>query len=178
MSSHQVQVVSTHPIVDTVLERYRVALGDDTSSYRNHVYRCMNYHQLLLGAPLPDFAALAWVAHDLGIWTAGTFDYLSPSADLASAHADEFRITETDRLRLLITEHHRLRPSDDRMTETFRQADLIDVSRGFLRSQLSRSTVQAVVAQLPYRGFHAFLAKGLIHYAGRHPLRPLPMLRW
>jgi hypothetical protein len=178
MSSHHVEVVTAQPIVDALLDRYRVALGDDASSYRNHVYRCINYHQLLLGAPIPDFAALAWVAHDLGIWTARTFDYLTPSADLASAHADEFGITEIDRVQLLITEHHRLRPSDDRMTETFRKADLIDVSRGFLRGQIRRSTVQAVVAQLPYRGFHTFLAKGLIPYAARHPLRPLPMLRW
>jgi hypothetical protein len=148
------------------------------STYRNHVYRCINYHQLLLGGPLPDFAALAWVAHDLGIWTARTFDYLTPSAELASAYAGEFGITEIDWLLKLITEHHRLRPSDDRMTETFREADLIDVSRGLLRSRIRRSEVHAVVAQLPYRGFHAFLAKGLTRYAARHPLRPLPMLRW
>ena len=31
---------------------------------------------------------------------------------------------------------------------------------------------------LPYSGFHAFLAKGLTGYAVRHPLRPLPMMRW
>jgi hypothetical protein len=30
----------------------------------------------------------------------------------------------------------------------------------------------------PHNGFHAFLAKGLIGYAARHPLRPLPMMRW
>ena len=45
------------------------------------------------------------------------------------------------------------------MTETFRKADLIDVSRGFLRSQVSRSTVQAVVAQLPYTGSTRFLPR-------------------
>jgi hypothetical protein len=173
-----VEVVTAHPIVDAVLNRYRDALSDDMSAYRNHVFRGINYHQVLLGAPLPDFAALAWVAHDLGIWTARTFDYLTPSADLAAAHADEFGVAEIDRLQMLITEHHRLRPLDNHMTETFRKADLIDVSRGFLRSQVSRSTVQAVVAQLPYRWFHAFLAKGLTRYAARHPLRPLPMLRW
>ncbi len=148
------------------------------STYRNHVYRCINYHQLLLGEPVPDVAALAWVDHDLGIWTAGTFDYLAPSADLAAAHADEFGITDIDRLHRLITEHHRLRPSDDGMTETFRKADLVDVSRGLLRGRISRSEVRAVVAQLPYRGFHAFLANGLTRYAAAHPLRPLPMLRW
>jgi hypothetical protein len=173
-----VEVVTRHPIVDAVLDRHRDALADALPTYRNHVYRCINYHQLLLGASIPDVAALAWVAHDLGIWTARTFDYLNPSADLAAAHAEEFGITDVDRLQRLITEHHRLRPSNDRMTETFRKVDLIDVSRGLLRSRIRRSEVHAVVAQLPYRGFHAFLAKGLTRYAASHPLRPLPMLRW
>jgi hypothetical protein len=114
----------------------------------------------------------------LGIWTAGSFDYLTPSAELAASYADEFGITEIDWLQRLITEHHRLRPVNDRMTETFRRADLVDVSGGWLRSRISRSDMHAVVAALPYCGFHAFLAKGLARYAGRHPLNPLPMLRW
>jgi hypothetical protein len=172
------KVVTSHPIVDAVLDRHRDALGDDLPTYRNHVYRGINYHQLLLGAPLPDFAALAWAAHDLGIWTAGTFDYLTPSADLAAQHADEFGIADIDRLQTLITEHHRLRRTDDPVTETFRRADLVDVSHGLLRNTIGRSDVQAIVAALPYRGFHAFLAKGLAGHAARHPSRPLPMMRW
>jgi hypothetical protein len=173
-----VEVVTSHPIVDAVLDRHRDALGNDVATYRNHVYRCINYHQLLLGDSIPDVAALAWAAHDLGIWTARTFDYLTPSANLAAEHGDEFGIAGVDQARPLITEHHRLRRSDDRMTETFRKADLVDVSHGFLRRHIGRSTVRAVVAELPYRGFHAFLAKGLAGYAARHPLRPLPMMRW
>jgi hypothetical protein len=173
-----VEFVTSHPVVDSVLDRHRDALGGDMSAYRNHVFRGINYHRLLLGAELPDFAVLAWATHDLGIWTAGTFDYLAPSADLAAAHAEEFGITEVDRLRALVTEHHRLRPVDEPMTETFRTADLVDVSRGVLSGRLDRSDVRAVVAQLPYNGFHAFLAKGLTSHAARHPLRPLPMLRW
>jgi hypothetical protein len=178
MSRHRVQAVTAHAIVDAVLDRYRGELGDHTPTYRNHVYRCITYHQLLLDAPVPDFAALAWAAHDLGIWTAATFDYLTASADLAAAHADEFGIKDVNQIRTLITDHHRLRPSHDHMTETFRKADLIDVSHGLLSGQIGRSPVQAVVAQLPYRGFHAFLAKGLTRYAARHPPRPLPMVRW
>jgi hypothetical protein len=173
-----VDVVTSHPIVDAVLDRHRDALGDAAPTYGNHVYRCVNYHQMLLGETIPDFAALAWAAHDLGIWTAGTFDYLTPSVDLAIEHADEFGITDTDQLRALITEHHKLRPAPDRMTEGFRKADLVDVSHGVLRDGVGRSAVRAVVAELPYRGFHAFLAKGLSSYAVRHPLRPLPMMRW
>jgi hypothetical protein len=173
-----VELTTSHPIVDEVLDRHRGAMGGHMPAYRNHVYRGMNYHQLLLGAPLPDFALVAWATHDLGIWTAGTFDYLTPSADLAAAHAEEIGIPEVDRLRALVTEHHRLRPVGDPMTESFRKADLVDVSRGLLSNRLDRSDVRAVVAQLPYHGFHAFLAKGLVSYGARHPLRPLPMLRW
>jgi hypothetical protein len=153
-------------------------LGSDRSAYGNHVYRCLTYHVLLLGFPVPDGAALAWATHDLGIWTAGTFDYLTPSADLAAAYADEFGIADIDQLRALVTEHHRLRPVSDRVTETFRQADLIDVSHGVLRRGIGRSAVRETVDALPYNGFHAFLAKGLSGYAVRHPLRPLPMMRF
>ncbi|MDT5163318.1 MAG: hypothetical protein QOC88_212 [Mycobacterium sp.] len=171
-------IVTAHPIVDAVLDRHRDALGGDRSAYRNHVYRCLSYHQLLLGFSITDVAALAWATHDLGIWTAGTFDYLAPSADLAAAYAGEFEIADTGQLRVLVTEHHRLRRVDDRVTETFRQADLIDVSRGVLRHGIGRSAIRAAVDKLPYNGFHAFLAKGLTGYAARHPLRPLPMMRW
>ena len=171
-------VVTAHPIVDVVLDRHRDALGDDLAAYRNHVYRCITYHQLLLGFPVPDVAALAWATHDLGIWTAATFDYLTPSADLAAAYAGEFGIADLDQLHALITEHHRLRHVDDRVIETFRQADLIDVSHGVLSQGIGRSVIRAAVDELPYNGFHAFLAKGLTGYAVRHPLRPLPMMRW
>src|ERR1700739_343279 len=169
MSRRNVKAVTAHPIVDALLDRYQDALSGHMLTYRNHVYRCITYHQLLLGAPIPDFAALAWAAHDLGIWTAGTFDYLGPSADLVSLHADEFGINNVPQARMLITEHHRLRPTDDRMTETFRRADLVDVSPGFVAGQIGPSQVRAVVAQLPYSGFHAFLARGLTSYAVRHP---------
>jgi hypothetical protein len=173
-----VEFVTSHPIVEAVLDRHRDALGGDMPAYRNHVYRGISYHQSLFGRPLPDFAVLAWAAHDLGIWTAGTFDYLTPSADLAAAYAEEFGIADLDQLRALVTEHHRLRPVDDRVTETFRQADMIDVSHGVLRHGIGRSVIRAAVDELPYNGFHVFLAKGLTGYAVRHPLRPLPMLRW
>jgi hypothetical protein len=123
--------------------------------------RGLTYHQLLLGSQPPDSAALAWATHDLGIWTAGTFDYLTPSADLASAHADEFGITDIEQARTMIQQHHKLLPAKDRVTETFRIADLIDVSHGLLSPGIGRSRVKAVVAELPYLGFHAFLARAV-----------------
>src|ERR1700739_1174998 len=124
--------VTTHPIVDAVLQRYGDALGGDLRVYRNHVYRGLSYHQALWGAAVPDWAALAWAVHDLGIWTAGTFDYLGPSADLASPLADDFGISEVGKARTMIADHHKLRAVRDPMTEAFRIADRIDVSHGLL----------------------------------------------
>ena len=172
------EVVTTHPIIDSVLDQHLAALGDDLGAYRNHVYRCLNYQQLLLGAPPPDTAALAWAVHDLGIWTANTFDYLPPSADLAAMHATEFGITDVDEVQSMVTEHHKLRRTGDRMNDAFRAADLVDVSRGLLAGGIGRARVKAVVAELPYLGFHAFLARGLTRHAVSNPTRPLPMLRW
>jgi hypothetical protein len=172
------KVVTAHPIIDSVLDQHLAALGDDLGAYRNHVYRGLNYQQLLLGAPPPDTAALAWAVHDLGIWTANTFDYLSPSADLAAMHATEFGITDVDEVRSMVTEHHKLRRTGDRMNDAFRAADLVDVSRGLLAGGIGRARVKAIVDELPYLGFHAFLARGLTRHAVSHPTRPLPMLRW
>lgn len=171
-------VATAHPIVDSTLQRYANALADDFPTYRNHVYRGLNYHQELYGASLPDWVVLAWAVHDLGIWTAGTFDYLGPSCDLASALAGEFGITEVDRARTMIADHHKVRAAGDPINETFRIADRIDVSRGLLTGTLRRSFVKGVVGELPYLGFHAFLARGLLGHAVTHPLRPFPMLRW
>ncbi len=92
-----------------MLRRDEDALGADLPVYRNHVYRGLTYHQALRGAPVPDWAALAWAVHDLGIRTARTFDYLEPSAGLASTLAVA-----------------------DPMIETFRVTDRIEVSRGLL----------------------------------------------
>ncbi|MEV6426560.1 hypothetical protein [Nocardia sp. NPDC051463] len=172
------KVRTSHPIVDAVLDRHCRKLGDALPVYRNHVLRSLNYQQLLLGEPVPDTAALAWAAHDLGIWTAGTFDYLKPSADLVTEHAAEFGIDDLDSARRMVLDHHRLRRNDDRLTETFRIADRIDASGGLLRRPVTRADVKAVVAQLPYLGFHQFLARRVITYALTHPTRPLPMVRW
>jgi hypothetical protein len=172
------KVVTTHPIIDGVLDQHLEALGSHLGAYRNHVYRGLNYHQLLIAGPVPDAAALAWAVHDLGVWTAGTFDYLSPSADLAATHATKFGITDVSEVRMMVTEHHKLRRTGNRMNDAFRAADLIDVSRGLLASRIGRARVEAVVDELPYLNFHAILARGLSRHAIRHPTRPLPMLRW
>jgi hypothetical protein len=124
------EVVTSHPIVDAVLNKHLDALGSDLPAYRNHMLRSLNYHQTLLKTPVPDSAALAWAVHDLGVWTANTLDYLEPSANLATAHAGEFGITDIDEVRTMAVEHHKLRPTGNGMVDAFRAADVADASRG------------------------------------------------
>ncbi|MEV5652249.1 hypothetical protein AB0L57_28715 [Nocardia sp. NPDC052254] len=171
-------VRTDHPIVTAILDRHRDELGMDLVTYRNHVLRGMNYHGLLFGAELPDAAVLAWTVHDLGIWTAATFDYLEPSAALVDEYAAIAGVVDIGAARRMVLDHHRLRGVGDRLTETFRLADRIDVSHGLLRSGLTRDAVHTIVAALPYHGFHAFLLRAGSGWALRHPGRPLPMLRW
>lgn len=173
-------VVLTNPIVDAVLDRHTPALGESFTDYRNHLYRGMNYQLRLLGlAEPPPEIALAWATHDIGIWTAGTWDYLGPSAALAEQLAPEFGVVDVSRTTAMVTDHHKLRPVDDVWVETFRLGDRVDVFRGLaVGTQLHRSDVREVVNTLPYGGFHTFMLGSAARWTLRHPLRPLPMLRW
>ncbi|MVU81690.1 hypothetical protein GPX89_31185 [Nocardia sp. ET3-3] len=172
-------VITAHPIVDTVLDRYRDQLGPQLPAYRHHVLRGLNYQRDLLGAnTVPDTAALAWAVHDLGVWTANTFDYLEPSAALAAEFTGEFGITDLDTVQRLVMDHHRLRPVDDPLIETFRRADRTDASRGLIRGGVSRAMIRATVDALPYAGFHSILLRRGTSHALAHPTNPLPMLRW
>jgi hypothetical protein len=155
-------------------------MGRSFTDYRNHVYRGMNYQLRLLGLnePPPE-VALAWATHDIGIWTPGTWDYLAPSEEYATAVAPEFGITDATRVRSMVAEHHKLRPVDDPWVETFRLADRIDAFRGLtIGTAISRKDVSEVVEILPYGGFRKFLVTNAAKWAVRHPLRPLPMIRW
>lgn len=172
-------VVMSHPVVETLLTHYRLQIGADLDTYRNHVYRGLNYQRRLLGRDeVSNDQALAWAVHDLGIWTAHTFDYLAPSAELARRHADEAEVADLPRVIEMVELHHKLRPVHDPLVETFRKADRIDVARGHLRSGLGSREIDEITAALPYCGFHRFLLREATRHITRHPLRPLPMFRW
>jgi hypothetical protein len=172
-------VIDSHPVIEEVLDAHGAALGPSLIDYRNHVYRGLNYQLRLLGRQEPtDAIALAWAVHDLGIWTAETFDYIEPSVELARRHATGEAAGELHSVVSMVGLHHKIRPVDDRMVETFRRADRIDVLRGRLRGPLSRDVITEVIQSFPYGGFHAFLVRGGLHYWMRHPLHPLPMMRW
>lgn len=173
-------VVVENPIIDAVLDRYAVEVGTSCTDYRNHLYRGMNYQlRLLRLAEPPPEIALAWAVHDIGIWTAGTWDYLAPSVALAERLAPDFGVTDIARTKTMVADHHKLRSVDDNWVESFRLADRADAFRGLvIGTGLHGADVREVVAALPYGGFHTFLLRSAAKWTLRHPLRPLPMLRW
>jgi len=170
--------------LDAVLDAHAAALGEDLRAYRNHAYRVVNLCVAL--RPADDarigMIALAAAFHDLGIWTAHTFDYLEPSARLAcdhlacSGHGDWQQDVSA-----MIREHHKVRRytgTAAEVVEPFRRADWIDVSRGILRFGLPGARVREIFAKWPNAGFHRRLVQLTLKQARAHPLRPIPVLKW
>ncbi len=170
--------------VEELIDAFAPALGGDLAAYHNHVCRVLNYYVALRppADDLPEAVMVAAAFHDLGIWTARTFDYLEPSMRLAQAHLSSLgREHMGPEVALLIVEHHKLRPYTGphaATVEAFRRADLVDLSLGLVRSGLPTSFVHAVKAAFPNAGFHRRLVQLTVRQFLRTPLRPLPMLRW
>ena len=170
--------------LDQVLETHAAALGADFTAYRNHTYRVANLCVAL--APAGDAAleqvALAAAFHDLGIWTARTFDYLPPSIELACGHLSCTGHADwRESIAGMIGEHHKIRRyrgAHAELIEPFRRADWIDVSLGLLSFGLPRARRQAIFAKWPNAGFHQRLAQLALKRIRTNPLSPLPVLKW
>ena len=169
------------PRVDEILNRWKRELADDDRAYRNHVYRvihfCAAFHEG--GAEDREKVVIAASFHDLGIWANGTFDYLPPSIALAHEYLREQGLERWSAgIESMIGLHHKLRKHDDVLVEAFRRADLVDVSLGLVKLGMPAAYVRAVKERFPNAGFH----KRLVQLAGtwfvRHPLNPLPVLKW
>jgi hypothetical protein len=170
--------------LDRVLETHAAALGGDFHAYRNHTYRVVNLCAAL--SPCADASlekvALAAAFHDLGIWTAHTFDYLAPSIELACNHLESAGHGDwRDTVAGMIREHHKIRGfrgESAEMVEPFRRADWIDVSLGVLSFGLPRERLREIFARWPNVGFHKRLAQLTFKRLRTHPLSPLPVLKW
>ena len=176
--------LSTFALVDEILDLHAQALGPDLPAYRNHVTRVLHF-VFAMDPQLQNTAQpllIAGAFHDLGIWTAHTFDYLDPSSRLAQdylkAQGLEPLWPEVD---LIIQQHHKLRRYTgpfEASVEAFRRADLVDLSLGSIRAGLKPEFIRAVRLQFPNAHFH----KRLVAFTGqqflRTPWNPLPMMRW
>jgi hypothetical protein len=172
------------PLLDRLLAPHAVTIGDDFIAYRNHACRVASFHCVMERAARRDPHKLAVAAayHDLGIWSAGTFDYIEPSIHAAVEFLrEESRQDLVDEVAAMIRDHHKVTPCGDRAppgADVFRRADWVDVSAGLLRFGIPRDTIADVRRRFPNAGFHKLLLKLSAKRLVRHPLSPLPMLRW
>lgn len=177
------ELLTSVPLVDSVLAQYASALGHDFSAYRNHVYRIVNLCVVIAGGSHTDLEKIAITAvfHDLGIWTDHTFDYLAPSISLARryllSHSQADWIPEVE---AMIAGHHKItraHADPSSLIEVFRRADWIDVTRGLRRFGVAPSFIASLFTQWPSARFHWRLVELAADRFRRHPLTPLPMVR-
>ena len=179
-----VPLLTEHPTMDAILDDHREVIGDDFTRYRNHCLFVLNATRLLADPDDADLDAYAVAVafHDIGLWTAGTMDYLDPSADAAEAYLRaQGRAALVPAVTEIIQEHHKLRHCRGEhatLAEPFRRADTNFVSLGLLRGGLDRADRRRLVDAFPNQGFH----KMLVRFTGRRlrtkPWSPLPMMRW
>lgn len=176
-----------HPEIERLLDRWRPSLGHDFDAYRGHVYRVFHCTRRLVrpgttNDDVDDVVAVASVFHDLGIWASDTFDYLEPSAILAATYLSETqRSSWEEDVVAMITHHHTLRPyrgPGADLVEPFRRADLVDLSMGLVRFDVDGGWFRELTRRFPTAGFHRRIVTIGLGWACRHPLRPLPMVRW
>jgi hypothetical protein len=177
-------MVTSLPTVEEVLDDHASELGHDRIAYRNHVYRVVNLCLAIVGDSRVELEkiAVAAVFHDLGIWTNNTFDYIAPSVAIAREHlAARGKADWIPEIEAMIVDHHKVTPSHanpQALVESFRRADWIDVSRGLRSFGLPRPFIAAVAATWPSAGFHRRLVQLTIDRFLKHPLTPLPMVKW
>jgi hypothetical protein len=177
-------LLTSLPTVEAVLSHHASELGHDFVAYRNHVYRVVNLCLANAGDSRVELEkiAIAAVFHDLGIWTNHTFDYIAPSVTLAREHLAARGMADwIPEIEAMIVDHHKVTPAGANprsLVESFRRADWTDVTRGLRRFGLPRSFLAAVGATWPSAGFHRRLIELTMDRWWKHPLNPLPMVKW
>jgi len=184
LNTNYTGLLTSLPTVEEVLDDHASELGHDFIAYRNHVYRVANLCLAIVGDSGVELEkiAVAAVFHDLGIWTNKTFDYIAPSVAIARKHlADRGMADWIPEIEEMIVDHHKVTPSranPQSLVESFRRADWIDVTRGLRRFGLPRKFIAAIATTWPDAGFHRRLVRLTIDRFWKHPLNPLPMVKW
>ncbi len=170
------------PLIDEILGGWQDQVGGAFAGYRNHVYRMVNF--TLAFADLDEEerkkVIIAGCFHDIGIWPGNNFDYLPPSIGRAKEYLGRNGMGEwSDEITRMIGEHHKVRRyTDAPIVEAFRKGDLVDFSLGIVKNGLPSSYVRDVKAAFPNAGFHRNLVKVAAGWFCRHPLNPVPVIRW
>jgi hypothetical protein len=170
--------------LEALLSPWRDLIGPDYEGYRNHVHRMVACCLALRPCSEEEAQKLciAGCFHDIGLWTARTLDYLPPSVPPAMEYLQREGLEAwSEEIRLMIMEHHKLRPYAGTaypLVELFRKGDLVDFSLGLFRFGLPTSFIAELKTAYPNAGFHRNLVRLALRWFVRHPLNPAPMMKW
>ena len=174
-------MIQEYKVIEEILTNYKAVLGKDFPVYRNHIYRIFNY-AILLDEDKNNIEkyAIAAVFHDIGIWT-DSFDYLEPSIALATVYLNENNHQNwIEEVSLMIDNHHKMsvyKGKYENTVEVFRISDLIDVSNGLKKFNVSKQDFSEIQKAFTNKGFHLFLMKQWFQWFLKHPFNPLPMFK-
>ncbi len=190
LSGPVLPIIHKYALIDELLDARRSVFGGAESEpvfvgYRNHTYHMLNFARQWVD-PTPEREekiAIAAVFHDIAAWPGGNLGYLSPSADQADAYLDQIgRSDWKPEMRLMIELHHKItayKGRNQEWVEPIRRADWCDVSFATMRFGLPKAFVSEVRAAFPLDPFYpSHVYKATFKWMLRHPLNPIPILRW
>lgn len=172
------------PLLEEILGKWKSEIGNDYAGYKNHVYRMIHFcfAQRDFNDEERKKIIIAGCFHDLGIWSNDTFDYLPPSVNLTADYLRQSNLEQwIPEISLMIAAHHKLRKYQDNenpLIEIFRKGDLVDFSLGFVKCGLPKTYIKNIKKKFPNAGFHKTLARTAGGWFFKHPLNPLPVLKW
>lgn len=170
------------PLAEKILGEWKNEIGRDYEGYKNHVYRMIHFcfARNDFKAEVREKIIIAGCFHDLGIWSDDTFDYLPPSIALAKNYLQQNDLGHwADEISLMIGEHHKIgKFADNQIVEVFRKGDLVDFSLGFVKCGLPKTYIKNVKKHFPNAGFHRCLIRVSSRWFLKHPLDPVPVLKW
>ena len=166
-------------MIESILREYRSTLKGAYDGYMNHALRVNAITQHLCKGANKAEIEIASAFHDLGVWIYDTMDYLDPSVTCALNYVEKEGIkVDKNLIADLIFYHHQLRPYKKNETvESFRKADLIDLSNGLVKCGFPKEAYQKLIVSYPRHGFTKYIAKKALMHAVTHPMHPLPMIR-
>lgn len=182
-NGNKLKIDARIPLLEEILSERKNAIGADYEGYKNHVYRMINFcfAQKDFSEEERRKIIIAGCFHDIGIWTGNTFDYLSPSIAEAENYLRQNKLENwIAEINSMIELHHKIRKVDekDSTIEIFRRGDLIDFSLGFVKCGLPNFYIKSVKRKFPNAGFHKCLLKVSSGWFLKHPLNPVPVLKW
>lgn len=172
------------PLLEEILSPWQEIIGDEYQGYRNHVYRMIHCCFALkdCNSKEREKIIVAGAFHDLGIWIEDTVDYIPPSIPPAMEYL-KIRNLESwsEEVTLMISEHHKINEYQSKaypLVEIFRRADLVDFSLGLFKFDIEKADIEELKRSFPNHDFHKNLAKRATSWFVKHPLDPLPMMKW